>query len=354
MGYFELGKSVGGSGCFRVIRNARFKKDIKAFVKNNPNENLYMTVYTFAELSKGKPIYDSAICDRMFIEIDSESHGLIDDRAFRELRKLIDWCREEEFEGGEIRPQVFFSGRSGYHIVFTFERPLQDLKDDRVLKLLIKRLSEKSDSAIDLAANNGHSQMRRIPNTKNHKSGYYCIPLTLEEAYNYPPDKILELAKKPRNSVNNFDGPSPYFTEVVRHTKSYLHQTIKTQLHRQRQRQAAHTNYEYVKDMRGRKKVRPCIEKMIRQTNPTFQERTYIAAELMRCGYSDLEIHKIFRNFNKYQHHITAKHLDKLREKNLFAPSCDTLQMRGQCSPEMHNFEAERNDLEKKEDNDII
>lgn len=349
MVYFELAKSFDGDGCVRVVRDAKYKKDIKNFVKENSHENIYMSVYTFTEysLNEHRPVYNTAVVDKFFIEIDSEGHNLVTRQTWEQVRMLIDWCREESLPNREIKPQIFFSGRSGYHILFHFLTPVKGMKNKNVLQTLVKGFKRKTGVDVDLAANNGFGQMRRIPNTKNHKSGYYCIPLTVDEAYNYPPSKILELASKPRN-IDNFDGYSPYFYEVVDYINKqmkeevqYIHRVIKLE-----------NNNNHYMDIHGLDKIRPCLQKCINQLAPSFQERTWIASEMIHKGYSDKDIHGIYRNFTKYEYGKTQHHLNLLRSKGLFPPSCSTLQMHGVCTHAIHQADNEQRAHQRRLDSE--
>jgi len=335
--YFELGKSVNGQGCIRVVRDAQYLKDIQSFVKANPTDSLYMSVYKFTELNvQGAPIYDTARMDKFFLEIDSEGHELLNTKTWHQLRHFIDWCNKESTPDKQINLQIFFSGRSGYHILIKLSRDFDVMKDKNVIQYIIRQMAKLSGVDFDMQANNGFAQMRRIPNTINHKSGLYCIPLTIEEAYNYTPEAVMHLAKKKRK-LNNTPEPSSYFDYIIpavlKHlrdkrlrrvdTEYYQERTIKDQLLRKL------TNTAY-----GHKPIRACILDMMTKSNPNFEESTYIALELMRCEYDLKDMLEIFRQIRgpeKFDYKISHMQLSNMLKKKLWAPSCETLQAKGYC-----------------------
>lgn len=336
--YFELAASLNGNGAFRLVRNAKTKKEIAEFVKARPNESIYQTVYEFHSLnSKGQATYDSAIFDKIFVEIDSEGHSILTEEAWREMRKLIKWCREESSPGKELRPQIFYSGRSGYHILFHLDHIDLNVKSDNVLKHLIKKIKQLSGVDIDVAANNGFSQLRRLPNTKNHKSGLYCIPLTLEEAEHYPPAKVIELAKKKRR-IDNYNGPSTFFNDVIPYVAKWLEDAEFRKKEFLKNKKLNKKLRKDILDDTTKQPVRPCILKAIEsEQKPNHQTRTYIALELIRCNYTDAEIHEIYKNIDpvKYKYNLTQYQIDNIRRKGLYAPSCNTLLDNDFCMKKM-------------------
>lgn len=332
--YFELAQSFNRQGAVRVIRNASTKKELQEFVKANKQENLYFTVYTFTTLDKGRVVYESAVPDKIFCEIDGEGHGLLNEETWRDLRRVIEWCQEEEkITGQALKPQIFFSGSSGYHILFHLPEVVLLYQDSKIIQKLNNNIKKVSGSKlIDLQANNGFSQLRRIPNTLNHKSGFYCIPLTVEEAYNFPPEQVLDLAKKKRK-LNNFDGNSDYFVDIIK----AIDREFKTRKTEPKFTSPIHR----VVLSNGAPKIRPCIFRMTLKPDPSYKESLWIALELLRCGYTDEEICQTFygiRGPERYNDELTRKHVSDLRRKEIFAPSCKTLQDAGYCKPEWHKW----------------
>lgn len=324
-----------------MIRDARYKRDIKEFVDGNPNENLYMSVYQFAELTQSKPVYDSAITDKIFIDLDSDGHATLTNETWRDLQVLLDWCKKESTEERPLVPQIFFSGGSGYHVIFTLSRPFLEIKDPKIVQHLTKKIRENSGSnAIDLQANNGFTQLRRIPNTQHQRTKLYCIPLSLDEAYNYEPLEILRIAQKPRKGFKVNTSKSIYFDEVISFVRRLSENPSLRKKLADKKNKLLDKRIDYI-EKQGLAPIRTCIQKLFTKENPTFQERTWIAAELLRCnyggrtdtgGYETIHLHQIFRNFDKYDYGTSEYHFKKMIDKGLYAPSCKMLQEVGLCT----------------------
>lgn len=181
--WYELGIPA------RLKRDAKAEEDFWSFINKFRGLNLYTTVYGFKEPTK----YDTAIIDKLFFEFDGENK-IFDERLLNDVRCFLRFLQGRT----DSKPQIFYSGNSGFHVVLWF-KPVTLYNPHRAIQRLIQNLQSLSGSQyLDLNANNGLSQMRRIPNSMHQKTKLYAIPLKPEEVLFYSVEEIKDLARAPR------------------------------------------------------------------------------------------------------------------------------------------------------------
>lgn len=312
MSYCELGNPA------RLIRNldtdsGGFAKSVEDFVNKTESykTGAYVTAYRFRELIDGAPLYDSAIINGLFLELDSVGHGGITNEVRLDCLKLFSWA-----EANNIELVVNFSGRSGFHVWMPF-KPIELRYPSDTLREAIKYIRNESGAdSIDLCARNGASQMRRIINSRNDKSGLYAIPITKLDLLVLTVDAILEKAKAPQfpKLMNDKYLTFPYYLSKNLALTSML-KNIDDEVPEEA------STVERV-GIVGRA-VRPCIQKMLDAKLHSYIESNVIAFELIACGFDN---NYIMNYFNMYQETpITIKMLDNTRKKGIRPYSCKKL-----------------------------
>jgi len=164
---------------FPVRRLVLTKQDFYSLINKYINiVNLYTSVYKFKVISKGRPVYDSAVIDKVFVDIDKEN----------EYDKLLDI--HEYLTKKDIKHTIFFSGR-GFHLyVFTkiLDIPEGWVKKQALVNYIESELGEKFGLQVDKVCVGDLARLTRIPNTFNFKRRRFCIPLDdklLYSGYNY-------------------------------------------------------------------------------------------------------------------------------------------------------------------------
>lgn len=181
--FFEMGIPA------RLKRDAQTIEDYYSFQNRFKGCNLYTSVYGMTEPAN----YKTAVVDRIFLEFDGEDKNF-DDRLLADFRQFLEYLQRQT----DIVPQVFFSGNSGFHVVIYFS-PLSISNPHKAIQRLVENLKALSGvKYLDLNANNGLAQMRRIPNSQHQKTGLYAVPLSIEEVMFYTRDEIRHLAVSPR------------------------------------------------------------------------------------------------------------------------------------------------------------
>ena len=168
----------------------------------------------------------------------------------------------------EYALQAYFSG-TGYHIEVTNEafgfEPSELLP--YYVKNTILNLFDNDKSIIDTSIFS-RSGIYRVANTINSKSGLYKIPLTISEIMEYPADKILTLATRPR-----FDHQKSVILEADKELKDKI--VLKA------------PKMSYIKDVREPRTVATCIHTLYNrgpQEGNRHMAILRIAAHFMRNG----------------------------------------------------------------------
>jgi DNA primase catalytic subunit len=220
-----------------------------------------------------------------------------------------------------VQHSIYFSGR-GFHIFIMVNQIMSlQLKNSSMAiknchKYLIEETNIKPDPVtVDLM------RIARLPNTKNMKTGLFCIPITSEELY-FDLDDIYNLAKCQRNisskqenenkiNLNYFDGKKVEI-DYVETIDSGIELDINDN------------------------NIPECVKNNLLYGNCNYQQRYAIITALRDLSYSKKEVKRILKKYltsKKYNHCINEeKQLDYLfRRQDLLFPSCETLKSQGQC-----------------------
>ena len=234
------------------------KNDYIRFVNaQNNRTNVYTTVYDFEHFSETAKIDSSVILDRIFLDFDA--HGEKIDKAYRDVKIVMELVLEQEFEY-----TLFFSGR-GFHM-FIFGEEAKDMRSIQSFFREIKQyLISKVGNDITLDDRVGQTtRLRRVPNTVNMSSrnnegnALFCIPLIVEDL-SKEVSHILSLASSMRfipfkiggkNKVKFPDAPP---IEVVGGEVS-------------------------VPKYSGKLPILPCLHSAIMVENPSHMARAYLVS----------------------------------------------------------------------------
>lgn len=155
------------------------------------------------------------------IVFDIDKGNKTDADTLSMARELVKQLSDEWIDQECIWP--FFSGR-GYHITtpdfFGFTQ------DTHELPAIVAATIEKHFPMVDHIYDGG--RLIRVAHTKNHKSGKYKIPLTLEEFFSMQAHDILALAQSKRMIPVKKEAPRTLHTDkIVLPAKGTLHTSMK-------------------------------------------------------------------------------------------------------------------------------
>lgn len=183
--------------------NETFIKLVKAY---GPAHNCFCSVYPFDNWIRVKKknrdilVYENAIIDCIFIDLDCDRLPYAHYEA-----KMLDLYLNHH----KCNARQYFTGNKGFAFYIDFPEVKLNKKS---AKLVLRKYLESiknvlSLKSIDRVCFDSISRISRIPNTVNHKSGLYCIPLSRVELWN-DLSIIIEKAKQPSKTpiiVNECD-----------------------------------------------------------------------------------------------------------------------------------------------------
>jgi hypothetical protein len=279
--------------------------------KLNGVTDLYRTIYNFS----GIPSWETAIMDKIFIDFDPEKEDPESGIELYEARKLHEFLEEKG-----VLHFPYFSGR-GFHIFIAANeiRPSQ-LNNPRTAvknchRYIIEEAGIKPDPVtVDLM------RIARLPNTRNMKTGLFCIALVYDELY-LEKEEIYEMAEKQRPIIPRSDGIKINldFFDGGQNEVDYA-ETVESGLPLDLDDD----------DIPG------CVLNNLKHGDCNYLERYAIITALRDLSYSKDDIRGILRESltsKKYEHCIyEERQLDYLfQRQDLLFPSCSTLKAQGMC-----------------------
>ncbi len=157
-----------------------------------PAFNIYLSAYSFDDWVRDANnilIYNNAIIDLLFIDLDCTTLPY----ALYEARMLDLYLNHHK-----CQPRVYCTGNKGFAVYIDFP----EVKLDKVLvKPVLRKFLESIQSVlslltIDRVCFDSISRISRMPNTKNRKSGRFCIPLSRKQLWS-PLKDIIKLTEQP-------------------------------------------------------------------------------------------------------------------------------------------------------------
>ena len=144
-------------------------EDINKYINRyGKSYGIHISVYPFSTVEENKPDYESAIIDKIFIDIDSSNW-------LAYARDIFNWCEEKD-----IICRFNMSG-FGCHF-FIFCKETIRFKKNCIFNFQTY-LEKKLHIEIDPQTKGDLSRTFRLPNTYNHKRNRFCIPLTKEDLF---------------------------------------------------------------------------------------------------------------------------------------------------------------------------
>lgn len=280
--------------------------------KLNGITGLYRTIYNF----EGWPAWDNAVIDKIFVDFDPEKKKPNSQRELFDARRLHEYLTEEN-----VQHSIYFSGR-GFHIFIAVnEVRSNELKNPRhAVRNCHQFFKEKAKIHPDPVTTDLR-RISRIPNTKNLKTGLFCIPLSGEELY-WEIDEIRELARKQRSITNTIKGNKinlDYF-DVEMTTVEY------------REPVDSGVPIDLEDDS-----IPKCVIDLLSYPDCNYQERYAIITALRDLQYSRKEVKELLKRSlseKKYKHCVyEERQVDYLfQRQDLLFPSCQTLKSQGICT----------------------
>ena len=262
--------------------------DLQAAIRHHSakGDACYQSVYRFTEWKNGRPVPESAIIDRIYIDFDDEDNpqNAIDDAAKIACDHTTQW----------------FSGKKGIGMLTHFE-PVDLMPEHK--KEVLRRFSEELVESYDLKTADPHvmgdlNRVHRCMNTRHQDTGLYAIPLHRCELM-MDISGIKRLAQKPRNLVQKIL-PSLPNDRIMRIEKQIVKEAKNAELER-RSRPVKHIEG----DGRIGLIAHSAIEKLRQTGYLTHKERIGLVINLNELGWTEGEIRYVFRLATDYDPSIT-------------------------------------------------
>jgi len=291
----------------------------------------YCSVYSYSEW------YSAAEDRRKFVRIDTVLFDIDIEgnlaAALAQAKKLVKYLLNKD-----ITPRVYFSGAKGFHIYVDF--PEVTLYDFRSVKDVASYFVSKLRLCLDMNVYEPN-RVARLPYTVNSKTGYFCVPIPVEKLLSLHMFDVLHMAKEPRvydieivendsflRYIRYFDTKRvledmpPIEVPIARKRKK-LRPRLEVENFEENWRQRRIRYYAEVLKKHGYLSADPYIVsihsggKNVDPKNPGSVEhiaRVHLVLLMIEEGYSDEEIHAVFRHAKDYDPQKTQYFIDYNRK----------------------------------------
>jgi DNA primase catalytic subunit len=161
--------------------------DIYGLCYHTKFKDCYLSIYSF-ERPKPMEKWDrnTAKIDTLFLDFDDDSNP---EKALKDTQKLVSYCLDND-----ITPRVYFSGKKGFHVYIDFPE-INLTKTKEILRAVGYFLAEQLElTTLDTQVIEP-ARIGRLPFTINSKSGYRCTPLPPEKFPKMDFQQILRYVK---------------------------------------------------------------------------------------------------------------------------------------------------------------
>ncbi len=262
--------------------------------------------------------------DKLCFDFDAKEDERLKD-VFEVVREFV----VELLRKWKIEFVWCFSGRRGFHIHIllkptTLKPPLA--------RFVVREVQKDLAGGFDFVDSHLIGNIRgliRVPNTFNHRGGFFCTSLP-EEAIDWRIDEIFKYAKRQqrvkvlgerRKSILDFVGGEvrKYVEERCEGAYPEFHVELNENVV---------PPPSVLKDF-----LRPCIFKHIQSENPEHYIRFAFVAELLYAGFTVKEIEAIIRSFGwrDYDEEVTRYQVEHITRGKYKPPSCAKLSKYVNC-----------------------
>lgn len=122
--------------------------------------------------------------NKLLFDIDFE-HDL--EKAKTETIKLVSYLLGNNLKQENL--EIYFSGKKGFHVVITLDK----FFTPKEMKQVIINIQKEIKLELDLSVYD-YTQIIRVPGTRHQITGLFKIPITVNQLYDWPMDRIKEEA----------------------------------------------------------------------------------------------------------------------------------------------------------------
>jgi hypothetical protein len=328
--------SVGGKRLQKLVYNLN---DLKDFIdKYDGIDNLYISLYSFSHVN-GIIDYQSANIDCVFFDFD------IKDEKYKiefisEVNILVEWCLKHN-----ICFSATFSGKGIHILLYTKISALNNKKQallgfqTMLTEMLQLKIIKKDDETygLDRSPFGDTSRIIRLINTKNKRTGLYCIPITVDELKGGEYDNLKLIAGHRRNFSKENAGKYLYGKKLIDLEPYDGMEMRNNDCMVETPKESAQVNFQQysaiISDI-------PCIKAVVENPEADHVERTLVLAHLKLLGFTAKEADQILHSFISEEYFAKSKdayrHAQDYFKYNYSFPSCQYLASKGLCPLEKH------------------
>ena len=281
---------VGGSTDNNFRRNILCsQKDILDKAKEYNLKDTYSTIYRYNNTNQDL----SDVIAPFYIDLDIDNIEKEYDRLKRDLslihRQLKNklYLKDEDIE-------IYFSGSKGFHILINEQilgiEPCKNLND--MYKLLALRLKSYTITKCVDTKIYDKKRLFRVPNTINHKTGLYKVPVTIDQVKTYNYEQMKEFASDAR---------------YIKGVKIYKHNPKATQAFYEwveeiKQIEKQSINYKAAGEFLKRKELLPCVKYILKNGSTQGGRNNTtnaLASALFQIGKDYNEVLDVMQTWNE-------------------------------------------------------
>jgi hypothetical protein len=304
--YIELGGQKGGYFTRNiVIESNKLKEGIKQF-----DGDVYSTIYKYDNQDINKANFIAPL----YLDLDIDD---IENNFIKVKQDLLLIMRKIKtmFYLSDNDIEIYFSGSKGFHIlisndIFGFE-PSQDI-NKQYKKIAVELKTYTVNKSVDTKIYD-NKRLLRVPNTINHKTGLYKVPISYDKIKSINSYKELEqYAKRTKPMM-----PRKYkYNEKAR-------QTFDSLISRIDEEEKAKVNTKLAKEFIQRKELLPCVQYILNHGCSKGQRNNTtvaLANSLFQIGKSYEEVLEIISYWNKTKNEDP---LDEAEIRTTVASACN-------------------------------
>ena len=268
----------------------------------------YCSVYSFKEYNSETWIRESAVIDTLVFDLDHKTDLKI---PFKEAKKLVEYLIEKN-----TTPRVYFSGMKGFHVYVDFP-PVELENPKEVIKRIGASIAEKLGlTSIDYQVFE-LARLIRLPLTIHSKTGYKCTPINPEKFLKMDLNSVIHFCKFSHSPIEIHE--SWDFAKLMKYEdfKLSVETAVRALSPARKFRPRGNGDWRvrrvehYIKVLRenGRLSADPEVVR-IHARNPNVNPanlgsiehiaRVHLCLLLIELGYSDSEIHDVFKLAEDY------------------------------------------------------
>jgi hypothetical protein len=304
--YIELGGQKNGFFTRNIfIESKQLKESIKQF-----DGDIYSTIYKYDSTDSNTANFIAPLYLDLDIDDIANNYLKIKQDLLLIMRRL-----KTMFHLNDNDIEIFFSGSKGFHILISHEifgfAPSQDI-NKQYKKVAVELKTYTINKSVDTKIYD-NKRLLRVPNTINHKTGLYKVPIAYDKIKTINTyEELIKYASKTKPMV-----PRKYkYNEKARQAFDELIDRIDAE-------EKAKVNTKIAKEFIQRKELLPCVQYILNHGCSKGQRNNTtvaLANSLFQIGKDYTEVLEIITYWNATKNEDP---LDEAEIRTTVASACN-------------------------------